>query len=494
MNKIYSCFFILLTLLASSCAVSKKNYNPARKYAPEVLQKDFVLLKNILEEKHPSLYWYTPKEKMDQYFSKYYNEIKDSMTEQNFAWHVLAPLIQKIHCGHTSVSMSKAYSKWVRGKAIPAFPLYMKIWNDTMAVTANLNWRKDTVLQRGTLITSINGIPNNLMIKYMMEFLPQDGYEDNVNYIRLSGNFPYFHRTIFGLSRSYNIGYLDSNNAEQKITVPLFIPQKDSLKKDSIIRREKKHLPIEKKILQYRSLSVDSSGKFATMTLNTFSDGHLRNFFRRSFKKLRKEKIDNLVLDIRSNGGGRVGMSTLLTKYISRKRFKVADSLFTHSRGLGPYTKYIKGGFLNNIEMFFASRKKADGNYHIGHLERKLYHLKDRNHFDGKVYVLINGPTFSASALFCNAIKGQQDITLLGEETGGGWYGNDGIMIPDITLPHTHVRVRLPVFRLVQYNHKEENKGKGIPPDIYIGTDYDALLNGYDKKLEVVRELIMSSY
>jgi hypothetical protein len=492
MNKIYSCFFVLLTVLVCSCAASKKNYNPAKKYAPEVLQKDFILLKNILEEKHPSLYWYMPKEKMDQYFIKYYDEIRDSMTEQNFAWHVLAPLIQKIHCGHTSVSMSKAYSKWVRGKAIPAFPLYMKIWNDTMAVTANLNWRKDTVFQRGTLITSINGIPNNLLIKYMMEFLPEDGYANNVNYIRLSGNFPYFHRTIFGLSKSYNIGYLDSNNVEQKITVPLFIPQKDSLRKDSIIRKEKKHMPIEKKILQYRSLSVDSSGKFATMTLNTFSDGHLRNFFRRSFKKLRKEKINHLVLDLRSNGGGRVGMSTLLTKYISRKRFKVADSLFTQSRGLGPYTKYVKGGFLNNIEMFFASRKKADGNYHIGHLERKLYELKGKNHFNGQVYVLTNGPTFSASALFCNAVKGQQDITLLGEETGGGWYGNDGIMIPDITLPNTHVRVRLPLFRLVQYNHKEENKGKGIPPDIFVGTSYDALLNGYDKKLEVVRELIMA--
>ena len=482
------CMLICFFSFFCSCAVSKKNYDPAKKFSQETLQKDFTLLRNILEDKHPSLYWYTDKGKMDAYFEKFYAEIKDSMTEQQFAWHVLSPLIQKIHCGHTSVSMSRAYGKWIRGKAIPAFPLYMKIWNDTMAVTANLNYKKDSIFKRGTLVTAVNGIPNKLLIKYMMEFLPEDGYAENVNYIRLSANFPYFHRNIFGLGKTYNISYLDSGGTARTTSVPLFIPAKDSLRKDSIIRKEKKRLPIEKRVLQYRSLVIDSSRTFATMTVNTFAEGHLRSFFRRSFKALKKEKIPNLILDVRSNGGGRVGMSTLLTKYISRKRFKIADTLSTTERGLGPYAKYIRGGFLNNIEMFFISRKKSDGKYHVRRLEDHLYNLKS-NRFAGKVYVLINGPSFSATSLFCNAVKGQDGITLAGEETGGGWYGNNGIMIPDIILPRTSLRVRLPLFRLVQYHHPTV-KGTGIPPDLYIVTSYDALLKGYDKKTAVVKKMI----
>lgn len=243
--------------------------------------------------------------------------------------------------------------------------------------------------------------------------------------------------------------------------------------------------------MQHRSLEIDSSGKFAVMTLNTFSNGRLRKFFRRSFKKLRKENIDNLVLDIRSNGGGRVGLSTLLTKYISRKPFKVADTLFAKTKTLYPYSKYIQGKFLNNIELLFIASKGTDGLYHMKGYEKRIIRPKKASHYNGQVYVLTNGPTFSAAALFCNAVKGQDGITLVGEETGGGWYGNNGIMIPDIILPNTRSRVRLPLFRIVQYNHVEKN-GSGVVPDIYIPTNYDALIKGYDKKMQVVKEMILN--
>jgi hypothetical protein len=492
MNRSFCVFAVMVCWIFISCTASKKNYSPSSKYSKEVLQQDYILLRNILEKKHPAIYWYTPKDSMDWYFDKYYHSINDSMNELQFAWQVLAPLVQKIHCGHTSVSFSKDYVKWIKGKRFSSFPLYVKVWNDTMAVIGNLN-NKDSIFKRGTLITSVNGLSNKDIIKYMFNYLPQDGYETNANYIRMSANFPYYHRNIFGLSKSYRVGYIDSLGIPQMAIVPLFTVAKDTTKKDSLAKKvPKPKIPKENKLLEYRSLEIDSSGKFAVMTLNGFTKGHLRSFFRRSFKKLRAKNIGHLVLDMRNNGGGKVGLSTLLTKYISRRPFKVADTVYTVSHSLSPYTKYVKGKFFNNIELFFASRKKNDGKYHLGLLERKLYKPKKDLHYNGNVYVLTNGPTFSAAALFCNAVKGQPDIKLVGEVTGGGWYGNSGIMIPDITLPNTHLRVRLPLFKLVQYNHVEKN-GTGVFPDVYVGTSYDALLNGYDKKMQVVKEMIFNS-
>lgn len=483
-------FLCLVVLFLYSCAATNKNYNPAKKYPKEQLQQDYTLLRNIFEKKHPSLYWYTSKDSMDVYFEKYYHAIEDSMTEQQFGWKIIAPLTRQLHCGHTSFGMSKAYNKWIGNKKFAAFPLFMKFWNDSMAVTASLN-RRDTIFKRGTLITSVNGMHYKELTQTMFGYLTEDGFAENVNYLRLSNNFPYYHRNIFGLSRNYTVQFLDSTGKEQTVKVPLFEFPKDSGRQNSSTPtlRPTRH---ERRLLRLqaaRSLAIDTINNTAVITLNTFSNGGLRKFFRQSFRYIRKTQISNLVLDLRSNGGGKINLSTLLTKYVTRLPFRVADTSFAVAQTLRPYTKYVKGKFLNNIGLFFLTKKRSDGLYHFGLWERKLYQPKHKNHFGGDLYVLTNGSTFSASALFCNDVKGQPGIKLVGEETGGGWHGNDGILIPDITLPNTHLRVRLPLFRLVQYKHTPKD-GHGIMPDIYIGTNYEALVKGYDKKMQVVRLLI----
>jgi len=370
--------FIWLALF-SSC-VSTKNYNPAKKYPKQKLQSDYTLLRNILEQKHPSTYWYTSKDSMDIYFAKYYAAIEDSMTEQRFGWKVLAPLVEKIHCGHTSFGMSKAYNKWIQGKRLPAFPLYLKIWNDTMAVTGNLN-RKDSIFKRGTIVTKINGLDTRQLLHAMFNYMPADGDAENVNYIRLSGNFPYFHRNIFGLSKKYSVEYIDSLNNKQTAIVPLFEIPRDTSKKsvrpekrEKTPRRERR----QNRLLAARSLAIDTLNNTAVITLNTFSGGHLRKFFRQSFHYIKKQSIKNVVLDIRNNGGGKIDLSNLLTRYVTRKPFKVADTCFATARSLGKYTRYVSGNFFNNVGLFFATKKQGDGNYHFGHWERKVYQPKKK--------------------------------------------------------------------------------------------------------------------
>ena len=486
-------FAFLFVLLLYSCASSNKNYDSNKKYSAQQLQQDYSLLRNILEKKHPSLYWYTPKESMDMYFQKYYGDIKDSMTEQQFGWKIIAPLTDKIHCGHTSFSRSAAYNNWAAGKRIPSFPLLLKCWNDTMAVTTNLN-RKDSVLKRGTLITSINGIKNADLIKTMFGYMTEDGYATNVNYSRLSNSFPYYHRNIFGVSKTYSVTYLDKTGNEQRINIAAWNLVEDSSKKIKastvIIKQPKpKKITRQERLQDTRSLAVDTTNNTAIIIINSFSGGSLRKFYRQTFGYIKKTGIDNVVIDIRNNGGGKIRLSTLLTKYVSRVNFKVADTSYAVTKSLRPFSKYIKGGFMDNLGLFFLTKKKSDGLYHFGHWERKINKPKAVNNYKGNLFVLIAGNTFSAAALFSNAVKGQPGVVLLGEETGGGWHGNNGILIPDIVLPNTHIKVRLPLFRLIQYRHAPKD-GHGIPPDIYLGTNYKALLNGIDYKMKFVLDMI----
>ena len=484
---------VVLILLCTSCAVSNKNYNPNKKFSRQELQQDYSLLRNILEKKHPALYWYTPKDSMNYYFDSLYNNIADSMTELQFGWQVLAPLTQKIHCGHTSFGMSKQWNKYIKDKTIPSFPLHLKVWGDTMVVVGNLN-RKDSIIKNGTLITSINSIRNHEMVKQLFQYLPLDGYADNVNYIRISSNFPYYHRNVFGIYKNYRVGYIDSLGIEKTTLLPYFNPTPDtSYKKNKpwpiakiprrIIKKERRK--------SYRSMEIDSTNT-ATISLNTFTNGggrHLRSFIKHSFKSIRQQQVKDLILDLRSNGGGDINISVLLTKYLRNTSFKVADTAYAVAKSFGPYSRYIKQGLFSNIGLLFVTKKKKDGAFHFGYWERHWFHPKTNNHFDGKIYVLTNGPTFSASTLFCNAVKGQSNVNLVGEETGGGWYGNSGLLIPDITLPETKLRVRLPFFKIVQFNHVAKN-GRGVWPDIFIPPTVEGVRKGIDRKMEIVKRII----
>jgi len=470
-----------------SCTVISKNHPTQFKYSKNQLVEDYITTKNILEAKHPSLYWYTSKDSMDEYFTFYKNQIVDSMSSTEFAWNILSPLINKIHCGHTSIGMNKKYLHEIKNKKFSSFPLHLKVWNDTMAVTANLN-PHDSLMKRGTIIKSINGISASEMINHMLTYFTLDGYSYNVNLVKISSNFPSIHRNVYGLSKSYKINYINNFGNIDSTILPMYDPAADTTLKSKnnkifIIKKLKKN-PVN-------SFHIDSLGRIGIMSINSFSDGWMRFYLRKTFKTLRQKNIQNLIIDVRLNGGGNVKYSTLLTKYISRHPFKIADSVYTNSKTLNPYSRYFKKSFITNIGLLILGRKNTDGKYHLNRFEHHTYLLKSKNHFDGKVIVLVSGPTFSASCLFANVVKNQQGITLLGEETGGGAYGNNGILIPEAILPNTKLVLRMPLFRLIQFQHSESNKGHGIIPDVYVPTNYDAIKKGIDKKMETAKERLL---
>lgn len=483
---------MLIGSLLAGCSGKMHGYSPMKKFSPEQLREDYDIMREIFEKFHPSLYWYTPKDSMDFFFDAYRTALSDSMTEQQFGFKIMAPLTTQVRCGHTSFSFSKSYTRFFKGIPLPSFPLYMKVWGDTMIVTGNLN-RKDSLLKRGMQITSVNGLTPSQLTSTMFRFMPKDGFSENINYIRLSSAFPYYHRNIFGLSQKYNVGYIDSLSNAKTIQVPFFNPRADSLKKPvrkTTDQKKQKKPKRETRLRETRSLELDTVNNMAIMSLYSFDNGYgLKKFYRRSFKKISKENIPNLVIDIRSNGGGKVDNYTHLARYLKKEPFKVADTAVSIRKNFGKYSRYIQNSFINWTAFQLFTTKKSDQRYHFRYWENHTFKPFKKHHYNGKAFVLIGGPTFSASSLFCNTVKGQENILLVGEETGGGEHGNSGLMIPHVTLPNTGIRVRLPLFRLVQYNHAPKT-GRGVMPDIYVPPTAFAIRNGIDLKMEKVKELV----
>ena len=487
MTKLLFGLFVLMVF--GSCSVSKP-YSPFKKYSPEVLQEDYAVFRASLEDAHPSLYWYTAKDSMDFYFEVGKSKLKDSLTETGFRY-VLSYVTSKMRCGHTSVRASSGAVNFSGTQGL-SFPLYVKAWPDTVIVTANLN-RRDSIVTRGVILKSIDGKPINYIVDSMFSYLSADGYNTTHKYQTLSngGTFRSLYAVIFGLKQRMPVEFIDTLGNLRSATLNLYNARADTPRvarqAPKLSRSERKRLELE----AMRSLRIDTALNTAFMEVNTFTKGSkLRSFFRRSFKEIKEKQIASLVLDVRGNGGGSVVLSNLLTKYIADKPFVIADSLYALRR-TSDYAKYRNGRFFNWLFLQFLTKRRKDGKYHFGLYEGKKFKPKGRNHFEGTTYILTGGNTFSAASLVAKTLREQEDVVIVGEETGGGAYGNTAWLIPDITLPNTGVRFRLPLFRLVIDNEAE--KGRGVQPEVLSLPTVEAIRRSEDYKMEKVKELIRKS-
>ena len=487
-------YFVVAILLVSCVATKNKKYTFNQKYSATKIKEDIILLKQILEANHPSLYWHTPKDSINYYFTETLATITDSLTETQVK-NKIAATIAHLKCGHTSVRFSKQFMALADKNKFPQFPLSIKTWADSLVVIGIYNLA-DSALQRGSVITSINGRKSKDIIDNMMQYISTDGNSINFKSQVLTNNFPAWYRNIFSVDSLFHIEYLDTLHQPKSITITSYNPKKDTAKskidtaKKNAIVKIKKITKKEKKatkLLAYRSFIIDTASSTAFIKLATFSKGNLKHFFRKSFKTTRQMHLKNMVFDIRENGGGRVDNFLNLTNYLKKDSYKIGDTVAAISRAYH-FKKYIQGWLPYWVLAKLTSTKMEDGLFHNSTYETELFSPKIKNHFDGNIYIIQGGYTFSAATMFAATLKGQQNVTLVGEETGGGYYGNTAMHIPAIILPNTKLKVSLPMYRLVM--DKTRPKGRGIMPDIYISPSADAIKKGIDLKMMEVKKLI----
>ena len=481
-------FLVLITVFLKQTN-AQRIPPPLPKMAAAPLIDDIVLLKKILEANHPSLYWHTSKDSIDYYFQETIAGITDSLNELEYK-NRLSKLVAHIKCGHTTVRFSKAYGKIAAQYRYPQFPLALKVWDDSLVVLSSA-FRNDSIFKRGTIVTAINQRKPVEILDSMYQYISTDGYSVNHKSQLISNNFPGWYKTIFGnVDSIYAIRYIDSTGIEKESTLKAYRPVIDTTKGSSesnkrakLSRREMRKLSL----LNKRTMVIDTATSTAFIRLTTFTGGRLKSFFRKSFKALSKLSIQHLVIDLRENGGGNGSNSIRLTQYLTDKPFKVGDTVAAISRKFA-YSRYIKPSFVYWMAMNFGGRKESDGKIHYRRYEQHYYAPKQTHHFNGKLYLIQGGYTFSAATMFISQLQGQANVKVLGEETGGGYYGNSAMHIPKITLPNSGIMVSLPMYRLVI--NKDRQKGRGIMPDIIIKPSSKAIREGYDIKIAEVRKII----
>ena len=130
------------------------------------------------------------------------------------------------------------------------------------------------------------------------------------------------------------------------------------------------------------------------------------------------------------------------------------------------------------------SVKKIDSRYFYSPLISEFKVIpKKKNIYRNKIYVIIDGASFSASCILSSNLKGYKLATFVGEETGGEYNGTCAGYIPEFILPYSKLKVNFGLM-YVKSSCSTETYGRGIMPDVEIIPTLEDRINQRDPELE----------
>jgi hypothetical protein len=165
------------------------------------------------------------------------------------------------------------------------------------------------------------------------------------------------------------------------------------------------------------------------------------------------DSCDGVIFDVRNNGGGSVSnVFTLVNHFADEKRLA-----------------------------YYSEIKTAPGD-NFGDREEVYTQPAASNVFTGRVAVLTNRTSYSATSLFTLAMKSLPHVKLIGDSTGGG------LGAPTFAELPNGWSYRFSVTRTLSPNG--DNWEDGIPADILVDLDPEIAVKGYDTMIERAMEYI----
>ncbi|TVT42564.1 hypothetical protein FNT36_00225 [Hymenobacter setariae] len=439
-------------------------YDPAQRYAVAQLQSDFAYLRRALEEVHPGLYWYTPKDSLDRAFTRTAAALTHPMAEPEY-WQLLQTLVGRVHCGHTRVRQSAAYRAWFRRQPHPYLPFTVAVRHNQLFVAENQSTAPE--LRSGTEILAIDGHPTAEVLPRLRSLISADGYGTGFQDKELeTGFFDSYYWSFYEAKPTYPLLVRDSTGQQRPLT-PLPKPAKPKpLTSMPAPLTAEQHRTRQLDRLRSMRYPEDLPGT-AIFRIREFSYDELedyKRFHQQLFADLSKRRIKQLVIDLRGNAGGNQEISVDILKYLMKSEFILNKSALTPV--LYPFFAQpdsLKPDYFNPARV----RRLLDGTISFINSDLGPQQPYRGRYFRGQVVVLVDGGTFSAASNFTASLLAQRRITVIGEETGGAEAGCNGGTISDLELPETHLVLQLPHFRILTACPHPQ-LGRGVRPDIEV--------------------------
>jgi C-terminal processing protease CtpA/Prc len=508
MKKITFSILVLLTIVGCS-SIKNHNVHLDDLISEDKLKADTDFIYKKLQNLHPKLYWYISKKDLDFKFDSLKTTLNKSMTSYDF-YKKIAPVISEVRQGHMSIfanqkQYTKSETKKLMAKGIGPFSQFdFEILNDKMYVVKNKSYNKK--IKVGTEVVAINGKMTADIIKNINPLFTSDGYNKTFKNKALTRMLPAFITNEIGMLDSINYDF-KFNDSLSKVSIKRKVIDSAGTKlkkvkvKFTAFQKAKKKADAKKKdILGYdettklnmRNLKfMEKDSSIAIIKINGFRNGNYSKFYEQSFSKIDYNNSKTLILDLRNNGGGRLEEIATLYSYLSDSTFVFLDKSEVATKNSLFKAAYFRGGSVSvkTLKVLFTPIvfpllsilvKKEEEKYFVS-MNSKPRKIK-KDVFKGKVYVLINGGSFSASSIISSNLKGSKRATFVGEETGGAFNGTVAGRMPLIPLPHSKLKVRVGLLACIP-KYKTDIEGRGIFPDKEIIPTLQDRINGNDPEM-----------
>lgn len=453
------------------------NSDPLYKFSVAALLEDFDLFTLALREAHAGLYNFITPQRYSLLTDSIKKAITYPMNEFEF-YRLLSPIIEGIKCGHTRISLSNQTNDFLNKQNI-FFPFKLEFISGKAYLLKDLS---NTEIKSGSEILAINSRPIFDIVTDIFKVQNSDAGIITAKYNKLDEKFHELYCQFLEQSQNFTIQYIPyKTNKPKEITVSGINNNDWWSKANANILTVKK--PLDLKVIKNQDIALLDIRKFVSQEINA-THGSFQQYMDSAFTVIKEKNIQNLVIDLRGNGGGDIAQE--LIPYLIDKPiqyFKVIDAPQTRFSFL-EYTD--KGFFFNQVNVnLWKKYKNASGRYELSDNYKELIYPNEYI-FKGNLFVLIDGNTFSGAAEICAILHDQKRATFFGEETGGSYHGSSSGDFLNVTLPHTQIKTVIPIRNYIINVSEDSNVGRGVIPDFSITNTIDDLLFGNDSEMKFV--------
>lgn len=468
-------FFLLPLLLFTGYFTCAQQTSPPaeKKFTAQQLLTDFDVLTAAIQTHHPSPYRYITSDSLALYASHIKNRIHDSLTEHEF--HLLVrEYILQVRCGHTVARPSKSWYAIQAAHSLP-FPFEVLLYDNRIIIRQSNS--EELTLKPGTEILTIDSIPAKTIIAQMNAIQSRDGFGTSFVNHSVQNLFHTYLYFLYGTKNTYHISWKNKDGETGAASVK-------GIKKRTPVKTTAPDSVLFKHQFSsaWSSLYLAKEKNLALLDINSFGSKKRKKYYRNVFRTLEKNKIQHLAIDLRDNGGGYFPNGMRLLRYFSRETFSFS---FNRSRTKLKKSRYARMNFISRLTktLFRLAqdpvKKNGIRDYRIRYKPIK------KNHFNGRVYVLTNGGSFSMSGHTAAFLKHKVNATMIGEETGGAEEGSRAILNHQLVLPQTQIIVYIPYYNL-DHQIPAASHGRGIMPDITTYHSINDHLENTDRDIEAL--------